>query len=97
MVSDAPFVDIVYFRDSVGWSTKSACSPMARSVATDWKGCRTFAFALAGGYHLSAHSLSAFDSTAGGMSPLRSYFSGKSIRPGPNSYSMMESGSQADP
>src|SRR6185503_16237515 len=93
IVSDAPLVVMVNLRDSVGCSRKSTCSPAPKETATDWNGCKILGLAFCGGYHVRTQSLSGLDSVAGGKSPFTSYWSGSSMRPGSNSYSMIESGS----
>src|SRR5205814_1243334 len=96
-VSQAPLVAIVYLRDCVGLKMRSICCPAARSTATALNGSSAPGSGVLPGYHLAAQVLSDADSTPGGTRPSRSYFCGSSIKPGSNSYSMIESGSHDEP
>src|SRR3954463_3597823 len=88
---------MVYLRDAGGLMEMSSCCPAASSADTDSNGARAVGLGVSPGYHFRTHSLSAVESFPGGTRPWRSYCSGSSISPGSNSYSMIESGSHAEP
>src|SRR6266404_8247538 len=97
VVSDAPLVSIVYFLDDAGSMTKSICLPASSATTAGLKACSLSGDFFSGGYHLRTHFLSAADSVPGGNRPSVSYRLGSAMRPGSNSYSMIDFGSHFDP